>query len=142
MSKVSIVIRGLRKLRRDMRSAEQRFTAQMDHQLKLAAETVVGEAQRSGFQGERTRARMKGRPVTSPPNKLGIFEGTYRRAIGYDLMGPANNRVAEVGPATIKYARRHEYGTKGMPKRPVMGPAVDATQDQVFKLLGRTFKVL
>ena len=139
---VSVTIRGLRTLRRHIATAARNLQSRMDQNLRLASELIVEEAVREGFQGSRTRARRKKRPVTAPPRKLGIDTGFYRQAIGYSIGGPTRSRTSEVGPAGVAYARAHEFGIGHMPKRPVIGPAVSATEDKVFKLIGKTFEVL
>lgn len=144
---------GLKRFRRDMDRGAKKLRPALRRNLGLAAEAVVGEAQRHGFRGSRTRARFRisgGRrvarippwPVTSPPSKLGVFTGFYRRAISKDIKQSGRRLTAEVGPVGVRYARAHEFGVGRMPERPVIGPAVKAQEKYVYRLLGRTFEVL
>ena len=144
---------GRKKFERDMKRAARRLPSEMHRRLAMAGEAIVGEAQAHGFQGERTRAlyRISGgrrvarkppRAVTSPPNKLGVFSGAYRRAMSYEITGRKRHLNAEVGPVQIRYAPAHEFGLGNMPQRQVLTPAIKAKEKLVFALLGKTFNVL
>jgi len=137
---------------RNLKRAKKKLPGEIEKNLSKAAEYVIGQAKQE-FQGERTRAlymikggravrRKNPRPVSSPPGKLGIFEGTYRKAITKRIVRSGRYIDALVGPFGIAYARRHEFGTGGMPKRPVLAPAIAKTQHIVEKLIGESFDVL
>ena len=49
--------------------------------------------------------------------------------------------TVEVGP-TVKYAKTHELGLRGMPKRQILTPGVKASATAVERILGTTFKVV
>lgn len=150
--KIGVRIVGATELRREIETASRRVVPEAEQNVRKASEVVVGAALRQ-FKGSRTRAlyeisggkriaRKPPRPVTSPPDKLGVWEGTYRRAITYDVSRRGKQVESEVGPVGIAYARRHEFGILGMPQRQVITPAVEETKDRVFGLIARTFEVL
>jgi hypothetical protein len=147
-----------RGFRRHLKGARKNFMGTLERNVRLAAEIVTGAAKEQ-FVGERTRAlnmisggrvitRKPPRPISSPADKLGVFTGHYRRAIGNSIRVIGKRVHAEVGPlAAVPYARVHEFGGKAgrnvvMPKRPVISPAVEATKERVFRLIGKTFRVL
>ncbi|RMF18882.1 MAG: hypothetical protein D6760_13535 [Deltaproteobacteria bacterium] len=149
---IGIRVLGLRRFREDIAHENALRKSRIGAKLARAAEYVASDAKRN-FKGERTRARymIKGgrrvrrkhpRPVTSPPNMLGVFEGTYRRAITWTLRRSGREIVAEVGPSGIKYPPAHEFGTHGMPKRPVLTPAVEKNRQRVFRLLGAAIRIV
>jgi hypothetical protein len=109
--------------------------------VRYAGELVIGESKRQ-FVGSRTRSlyaisggrrvrRNPPRPVTSPPNKLGVFEGRYRQAITQDVRHTGHFWETEIGPEGIPYARVHELGIGRMPKRPVMQPGLEAALPRI-----------
>lgn len=138
-----VFILGLGDLRSDTKEAEQKIRPELRKNLELASQLVVGATGRQ-FRGSRTKAlRAKPRrPVTAPPHMLARFEGFYARAVSYSITQAGNKLTSEVGPVAVAYARRHEFGTLGMPRRPVLTPAVEQTEKQVFELLERSFRVL
>lgn len=147
-----VFILGLGELRSDTKEAEQKIRPELRKNLELASQLVVG-ATGHQFRGSRTRAkymirggrRVRRKPpgiVTAPPHMLARFEGYYARAISYTVSQAGNKLTSEVGPVAVAYARRHEFGTLGMPRRPVLTPAVEQTEKQVFALLERSFRVL
>jgi hypothetical protein len=117
------------------------FMPEMGRNLKLAGEIVIGKS-REQFQGSRTRARRKGRAVTSPDDKLGVDTGQYRKSITQDARRVGTRRwVTEVGPQ-VKYARVHELGIGRQPRRQVLTPGVKKSEAQVVRIIGRTFRVV
>jgi len=156
VARMRVRIIGAKRSRRELEKSRRRFQPAVEKNLRAAGEIIIGQARRE-FKGSRTRSlysisggkrkrRNPPRPVTSPPRKLGVFEGTYRQSISMDLKDSRRGRsgrrwVAEIGP-TVIYAHRHEFGTKGMPQRQVLTPAVKKKQREVFKRIGRSFKVV
>lgn len=151
MINLDVKILGLRRLQRTFARARRRLLGVTRSRLEKASLVVVREAQRQ-FEGERTRAvyEIKGgkrkrrespRPVTSPPDKLGVFTGNYRKRITFDIKKGNRKLIAEVGPAGVPYALRHELGTR-TPERQVMTPAAKESADEVFRILGTSFEVL
>lgn len=151
----SVKVTGLEKSKRAMGKTAKVFPRQLEKNMRLAGEIVIGAA-RKQFKGSRTRAiysisggrrkkRKKPRPVTSPKDKLGIFEGAYTKSISLDarVTGPKKRRtfIVEVGPSVV-YAAAHEFGTGNMPQRQVLTPAVAETANQVFRLIGKSMKVM
>ena len=147
-----VFILGLKELKDDVKDAERDFATEVERNIRDAADMVVGLAQRN-FRGSRTRAlymirggrrvkRKPPRPITSPPHMLGVFEGTYKRAISRDVRRNGKMVTAEIGPVGIRYARRHEFGTLGMPQRMVLTPAVEDSRERNFAMLGQSFRVL
>lgn len=134
-------ILGLKEWRRDLGAAARKIPGEQLKNTRKAAEIIVGQA-RKEFKGSRTRARRKKRPVTSPPDKLGVDIGTYRKQISATVRRRGKSVVAEVGPVGLVYPVLHEYGLGRMPKRQVITPAVEKTEDKQIALIGRTFKVL
>ena len=147
---LSIKFVGLKAFQKSMKRAGRRLPSILEQQLRKAGEVVIGEA-RKQFKGERTRAlyivkkgkrkkRRNPRPVTSPPDKLGIFEGTYTKQISQQLSGSGRSLRTEIGPVGVPYARRHELGIR-MPKRPVLAPAIKEAEPKVVAILGRSFRI-
>lgn len=143
---------GLIPLERDLTKASLSFGAEVEKNLRLASEGVTTEAKRN-FRGSRTRSlytirggrRVKRNPplpITSPPNMLGVFEGRYRQAITYSVSKSGSRYLSEVGPVGIPYAPAHEFGTGRLPARPVLTPAVEKRQEETFRLIGLSFRVL
>lgn len=150
--KVGVRIVGATELRRELETARKNVMPEAERNVRRASEVVLGSAVRQ-FQGSRTRSlyEIKGgkrvtrkppRPVTSPPDRLGVFEGTYRRGITYDVSRTGKIVQSEIGPVGIVYAHRHEFGILGMPQRQVLTPAVEETKKRVFEIIERTFTVL
>jgi hypothetical protein len=137
-----IKILGIDRLNRDMRRASHLFRPTMRKNLGLVLEEMTGWAKENRFQGERTRARRKKRPVTAPPKILGIDTGHYRGAVSYDMKWKGKTLSAEFGPMGVKYARVHEFGLGVMPQRQVIEPTIDEFTEDVFRVLGKTFRVL
>jgi hypothetical protein len=117
-----------------------------------AGEFVIGDS-RLQFEGERTHAlyeisggrvtrRRNPSTVTSPANKLGVFEGTYRKAISQEIAHSGSLWSTEVGPVGIPYAAAHEFGTARLPRRPVLGPGVDAALPKIDRVLGAVVRVI
>jgi phage gpG-like protein len=151
--RIGIRIEGTEEQARDLERAGDRLPQALDTQLRLASELIVGASQRN-FKGERTRAEyeIKGgkrvrrktpRPVTSPANMLGVFEGRYRQSISYTVTRHQNLTLSsEIGPVGVIYAPVHEFGLGVIPARPVLTPAIDSTRDRVYGLIGHAFKVV
>ena len=136
---------------RNTKRAARKIPRAAEERIREAAEIAIGSMKKQ-FQGERTRARFKisggrriarkpPRPVSAPGNRLGVFEGTYRKSITSKIVRSGKNVDAIVGPFGIRYARVHEFGI-GTPKRPVLGPGIKAVEDEIFELVGTTFEVL
>jgi hypothetical protein len=135
-----------------LRKAERKFPRALETNLRLAGEFVIG-ASKKQFKGMRTSALYKIRggrrvartpplPVTAPRHMLAVFEGQYRKSITQDVQRKGSKRwLTEIGPE-VPYARVHELGKRGMPKRQVLTPGVKQSEKDVFKILGRTFKVI
>lgn len=152
MAEIRIRFIGRKEFQREMERAAVRFNPELAKNVRKAGEIIIGQA-RKEFKGERTRARFKisggrrvtrkpPRAVTSPPGKLGVFEGTYRKQISQSLSRSGKSIKSEIGPVGVPYARRHELGTQGMPRRQVLTPAVKKTEKDVVRILGRTFGVV
>lgn len=148
----NIKILGANELRQELATAGASVPGELEKNVRRAGEIVTSAAQRN-FKGSRTRAlyqilngkrvrRKPPWPVTSPPDMLGVFEGTYRRAISYDVTHVGTRVTAEVGPVKVVYAPVHEFGLGRMPARPVLTPAVESNKERVFAMLGMTFQVL
>ena len=132
---------GLKSYQRHMQKASQKFAGELQKNLRKAGEIVIGESKKQ-FEGSRTRAVRKGRAITAPRKKLAVDYGTYRRSISQDPRRVGRNRwTTEIGP-TVKYARVHEMGLRGMPKRQILTPGVKQSEAQVIRILGTTFKVV
>lgn len=132
---------GLRELRRRLFRSSQLIAPELERNLRAAGEVVIGKS-RQQFRGSRTRARRRGRAVTAPGDKLAVDYGTYRRSISQDIRRLGRrNWTTEVGP-TVKYAPVHELGIGRMPKRQVLTPGVEKSEREVFRIIGRTFRVV
>lgn len=151
MIDISVRVLGLRRLQRTFARAKRGLLGATRSNLEKASLVLVGAAQKQ-FEGERTRARYKisggerverdnPRPVTSPPDRLGVFTGNYRNRITFDIKKSGRKLTAEVGPAGVPYARRHELGIR-TPERQVLTPAVKESADEIFRILGTSFEVL
>lgn len=157
MAGISLKMRvmGSKKMEAAMKRNVRVFEPAVMKQITLAGEVVIGAA-RKEFKGSRTRSlyeisggkrklRAKPRAITSPPKQLGVFEGAYRKSISQDveIKGPRTRRrwTTTVGP-TVIYAAAHEFGKGNLPERQVLTPAIKKTQNKVFKIIGKAFKVL
>jgi len=150
---VGITLVGFQPLGKDADGWKTEIPTKFEKQMARVGEIVVGNAQRM-FKGSRTRAKFmikggkrvkrkgKGRAITSPPHQLGIFEGTYRKSISYEVKRYSDKVTTTVGPVGIKYARVHEFGIGPMPERPVLGPAVDKSIKKAERLLGISLEVV
>ena len=123
-----------------MQRAGKKFPSEMKKRMDKAANIIVRETQLR--LNRHTHPVGTPRPATFPQNELGKMSGDLQRRITSDVTRGGRSIKAEVGPVFIKYARRHELGTRGMPKRPYLEPSVKATEDQVFEMIGQTFKVI
>lgn len=141
MPSLNIKVLGTAELLRGLKKSERRFQSQLRRNLAKAAEVVVGNSKRE-FKGSRTRAIRKGRPVTAPRGKLAVDFAQYKKAISKEIRGRRDRLRAIIGPVGIRYARRHELGTRGMPKRPVLVPGLKKSERFVVQLLGRTLRVI
>lgn len=135
-------ILGRKRFERHTERAARRFRPTMQRNFGLVMEDMTSWAKEKRFRGERTRAYRKGRPVTAPEGVLGIDTGMYRTSLSYETDHRGSNTRAEFGPVGIRYARVHEFGLGAMPKRPVVSPAIDEFNDEFFRVLGKTFRVL
>lgn len=150
---IKFKIIGLDDLRRDVAKAADELPPEINQNVAKAAEIVLGAALEN-FKGERTHAlyeihggkrrkREIPRPITSPPEMLGVFEGTYRKSITTSVQRLGKSTTAEIGPVGIRYAPVHEFGGgNNIPARPVLTPAVADTAERVFDLIGQSFRVI
>lgn len=132
---------GLKAFGARMAGAGGRVQTELEKNMRKAGEAVITSSQQQ-FRGSRTRARRAGRPVTAPKDRLAVDYGRYRESITQDVRRVGRRRwTTEVGP-TVKYARRHELGTGGMPKREVLTRGVKESEKQVIRIIGQTFRVV
>lgn len=88
------------------------------------------------------KASRLGRPLP-PPGPLRVLTGMLLRSYARRVEKRGNTYVGIVG-SRLKYARPHELGgtwmARGrlikMPKRPVLGPALDRQRTKVLRMLG------
>lgn len=150
--KIRVEIIGGKRMERDLTAARVKFRPAMERNVTKAAALVVGQAQRNVTGGTRTGAKYKikgGRkvrrkkplPVTARPGQLAVFEGRLRQSITAEVSAKGETVDAEVGPL-IHYGKDHEEGLNGQKKRPFLGPALDQTREAVFRLIGKTFRVV
>lgn len=149
---VRVEIIGGKRLERDLTVAGVKFRPAMERNVTKAAALVVGQAQRNVTGGTRTGAKYKikgGRkvrrkkplPVTAKRGQLAVFEGRLRQSITADVSVHGKVVEAEVGPL-VHYGKDHEEGINGQKKRPFLGPALNQTKEEVFRLIGKTFRVI
>jgi len=132
---------GLDAFHKRMSGAGKRVESELEKNMRKAGEYVIGASMKQ-FSGSRTRARRRGRPVTAPADRLAVDYGTYRQSISQDVRRVGRHKwTTEVGP-TVKYARVHELGLRGMPKRQVLTPGVKDSEAAVFRVIGTTFRVV
>jgi hypothetical protein len=149
---------GGKRLERDLQKAQARIVPELEKNMNTAALLVLGDAQRR-IRGSRTRSffevvggrrkrRKTPRAVTAKPNETGIFEGRLRQSASHDIRRKGAKVIdVELGFATV-YAPVHEnglragFGNRPMPRRPFLGPAIKAKAEAVFRIIGRTFKVI
>ena len=144
--KIEFRIIGLRSLQRYTAGKAKKLPGAIEKNLHKAAQLIEARAKKN-IHGSRTRAIRKGRPVTAPPHVLGVDTGRLRQSISYDVFRSRARRwTAEIGPQRVPYAKIHEFGgTVGharIPKRPYLGPAIEKSREEVFRLIGRAFKVV
>ena len=151
--RVNVLILGGKRLERDLALAAKDLLPAMVRNTKKAAAVVVGQAQRNVTGGTRTGAkyrikggkkvrRKKPLPVTAKEGQLAVFEGRLRGSISADIQVQGGKVVqAEVGP-TVDYGKDHEEGLNGQKKRPFLGPALEQTKEEVFRLIGKSFRVI
>jgi hypothetical protein len=77
---------------------------------------------------EAEKARL-GYPADAPLLRTGAMQASFGHTVESDTEGV----VGSTDPTLIF----HEFGTRKMPPRPVLGPAVFHTREQIEKLLGR-----
>lgn len=70
-------------------------------------------------------------PVMTKPRQIEAAEGKR-----VELPEPENNSTAHVGPS-VEYALYQELGTNDMAAHPFLGPAVNASIDELTKNLGK-----
>jgi len=149
---VRVEIIGGKRLERDLAVAGVNFMPAMERNVTKAAALVVGQAQRNVTGGTRTGAkykikggqkvrRKKPLPVTAKRGQLAVFEGRLRQSITADVSVRGKVVEAEVGPL-VHYGKDHEEGLNGQKKRPFLDPALKRKQEAVFRLIGKTFKVI
>jgi len=104
--------------------------------LKTGAMMVQKEAQKEHF-----RKPKMPRGVGDPNNAwLGTASGDWRlrNSIVYRVAARQGEFSAAVG-TNMWYARRHEFGTNGMPERPFLRPSLEKQRPNVFKHLEEKF---
>lgn len=139
---IAILMIGVAQVEREFEVRAAQMPSNAERFVRRAGEIIIGES-RKQFVGSRTRSRYEirggkrvarhpARPVTSPADKLGVFEGTYRKQITQDVRRVASGTYeTEIGPDGIPYARVHELGIGRMPKRPVMAPGLEAALPKI-----------
>ena len=165
---------GRRKFQAEMAKAGAMFSSVLGNKMLKAAEVGIGSAKQQFF-GSRTRVtsrisrgsvkyRRKGgkrgqdafkaskRFAAAKDDMLSVFTGQYRKSISADVYRKGKSWEAEIGPpASIKYARIHEYGgafkawgkyPAKMPARPVIGPGLKKAEAKIVKILGSAFRVV
>jgi hypothetical protein len=157
---LKVAILGRKKLEGDLRKAQARFIPELERNMGLAADIVLGDAQRrirgsrfrALYQGRTTKGfpipRKKPRAITAKANETGVDRSRLRQSASSEVKRRGGRAVdAEIGFGVV-YAPVHEkglragFGNRPMPRRPFLGPAIKAKAEAVFRILGKTFKVL
>lgn len=129
-------------LGKGFKQAAKKLPKDIEKSILFVSEIIIGSMKKQ-FVGERTRAIRHGRTPSSPDDKLGVLDGTYKKSITRKVQRQGKEITALIGPFGIIYARIHEFGgttPRGgkIRARPVLGPGVKAVQKQVEKILGES----
>ena len=134
----------LAKLQADMRAGVARRAVG-------AAATVVRNAARSNIDGRGLVATgtmrrnvvykyERSAPIDAPSANVGVRHGRgliRRDRINTQLVLRANGRIAKVYVDDPYYWRFHEFGTKKMPARPFLGPALEQSRQQAIDAMAK-----
>ncbi len=107
---------GLKAAQTAYRTAGRRIDSELKKKLSAAARVVVKDA--------KPRAPRR--------------TGALRKSISFNVLRGGN---VVLGPTKF-YGIFAEAGTVNQPARPFLGPAIEATQEQVFDLIGQSFNVV
>lgn len=107
---------GLQSAQKAYQTAGRRIDRELKKKLSQAARIVVKDA--------KPRAPRR--------------TGKLRKSISFSILRGGN---VEIGPRAF-YGIFGEFGTVRQPARPFLGPAIEATQEQVFDILGESFNVV
>lgn len=148
MSDLRIRVVGAEEAARSFELAARRFRPALVSAVAKSGLLVERNA-KLAMRGNRTRARRKGRRVTSPRHVLGIDTGRLRQSITTDVFTRGKRLFAEIGPQRVIYARIHEVGGRTgkqhrarIPARPYMAPALKKSMRGIERFLTRALRVV
>lgn len=145
MVQIHVAVMGVKNLRASLARASRRLPGEMERKTLQAAEVVRGRSMRL-IRGSRTRSKFQikdgrrvrrkpPRSVTAKANETGIFEGRLRASLA-TIVGRVGRKVTAKIGSNLVYAQVQED------RRPFLGRAIQETKEQVFRLIGRAFRVV